>query len=43
LGLGLVISRQAVEESGGTIHVRSIPGTGCIFTVDLPRRPRSPS
>jgi signal transduction histidine kinase len=39
LGLGLAISRQAVEESGGKIHVRNRPGTGCIFTVDLPRQP----
>ncbi len=37
LGLGLAISRQAVEESGGAIHVRDLPGKGCVFTVDLPR------
>ncbi len=39
LGLGLAISRQAVEENGGRIHVHNLPGTGCIFTVDLPRHP----
>jgi signal transduction histidine kinase len=39
LGLGLAISRQAIEESGGKIHVRNLPGTGCIFIVDLPRQP----
>ncbi len=39
LGLGLAISRRAVEESGGTLHVRDLPGTGCIFTVDLPKQP----
>jgi len=38
LGLGLAISRQGVEESGGTIHVRDLPGKGCVFTVDLPRQ-----
>ena len=38
LGLGLTISRDAVEGSGGTIHVHDVPGTGCIFTVDLPRQ-----
>lgn len=37
LGLGLAISRRAVEESGGKIGVRNLPDTGCIFTVDLPR------
>ncbi len=39
LGLGLAISRQAVEANGGTIEVRDLPGQGCVFTVDLPRRP----
>jgi signal transduction histidine kinase len=38
LGLGLTISRQGVEESGGAIHVRDLPGKGCVFTVDLPRQ-----
>jgi signal transduction histidine kinase len=37
LGLGLAISRQGVEQSGGAIHVRDLPGKGCVFTVDLPR------
>lgn len=37
LGLGLAISRQAVEENGGKIHVGNLPGTGCTFTIDLPR------
>ena len=39
LGLGLTISRQAVEESGGKIHVHDLPGKGCVFTIDLPRPP----
>ncbi len=37
LGLGLAFSRQAVEANGGRIYGRDLPGTGCIFTVDLPR------
>lgn len=37
LGLGLAISRRAAEASGGELHVRNLPGTGCVFTVDLPR------
>ncbi len=40
LGLGLAITRQGVEESGGAIHVRDLPGKGCIFTIDLPREKR---
>jgi len=38
LGLGLSISRRAVEASGGELRVRNLPGKGCIFTVDLPRQ-----
>ena len=38
LGLGLAISRKGVEESGGAIHVRDMPGKGCVFTIDLPRQ-----
>jgi signal transduction histidine kinase len=37
LGLGLSISRASVEADGGRIHVRDLPGTGCVFTIDLPR------
>jgi signal transduction histidine kinase len=37
LGLGLSISRRAVEANGGTLDVRSVVGAGCIFTIDLPR------
>jgi signal transduction histidine kinase len=36
IGLGLSISRQAVEASGGQLHVRDLPGKGCVFTIDLP-------
>jgi len=37
LGLGLSISRRAVEANGGTLTVRNVPGNGCVFTIDLPR------
>ena len=37
LGLGLPISRRGVEANGGHLYVRNIPGTGCVFTIDLPR------
>jgi signal transduction histidine kinase len=37
LGLGLAYSRWAVEANRGRIYARSIPGRGCVFTVDLPR------
>jgi signal transduction histidine kinase len=37
LGLGLSIARQSVEADGGTLSVRNVPNTGCIFTICLPR------
>ncbi len=37
LGLGLSISRKSVEADGGEIHVRDVPGVGCVFTIDLPQ------
>jgi signal transduction histidine kinase len=36
LGLGLDISRRGVEANGGVLRVRDVPGTGCVFTIDLP-------
>ena len=39
MGLGLSISRRTVEANGGTLNVRNLPGTGCIFTIALPRYP----
>jgi signal transduction histidine kinase len=38
LGLGLSISRLSVEANGGKLSVRDVPGSGCVFTIDMPRR-----
>jgi signal transduction histidine kinase len=37
LGLGLAICRRAVEANNGILRVRDMPGSGCVFTIDLPR------
>ena len=37
LGLGLSISRRSVEVIEGILSVRDKPGSGCVFTIDLPR------
>jgi signal transduction histidine kinase len=37
LGLGLSICRRSVEANNGVLSVRDVPGSGCIFTIDLPR------
>jgi len=37
LGLGLSIARLSVEANAGMLTVRNMPGTGCVFTIDLPR------
>ncbi len=53
LGLGLAIARESIEADAGTLGVRDLPGTGCVFTISLPRpvgaampcqeRPKSPT
>lgn len=37
LGLGLPFSRWAIDASQGRVYARSLPGVGCVFTVDLPQ------
>ena len=37
LGLGLTICRRSVEANNGVLRVRDVPGSGCVFTIDLPR------
>ncbi len=37
MGLGLYISREIVQDHGGTIRVESRPGDGATFMVELPR------
>jgi signal transduction histidine kinase len=43
LGLGLTIALSAARANAGDIHVRDVPGTGCVFTIDLPRQPSPPA
>jgi len=38
LGLGLAIAKRSVEANAGVLSVRSQPGVGCVFTINLPRR-----
>jgi len=40
-GLGLSITRSVITEHGGNIGVRSTPGVGTVFTVDLPAQSRA--
>lgn len=36
LGLGLSIARKAVRAHGGDIHIRNMPGSGCVFVIEMP-------
>lgn len=38
LGLGLSICRRSVEANSGVLSVRDLPGSGCVFSIDLPLR-----
>ncbi len=38
LGPGLSISYRSVDAIGGRLRVRDMPGTGSVFTIDLPRQ-----
>jgi signal transduction histidine kinase len=41
LGLGLVITKRAVEAMGGELRARNESNSGCVFTVSLPRLSQS--
>lgn len=41
-GLGLPVSQKIIREHGGTITVRSQPGQGAAFTIELPVITRRP-
>lgn len=43
LGLGLAVGQRGARVNGGEITVLNHPGTGCVFTVDLPRQLPLPS
>lgn len=42
VGLGLSICRKAAKANGGELRVCDLPGKGCVFTLDLPRKPPPP-
>jgi hypothetical protein len=37
MGIGLAFCRWGAEANNGRLYARTLPGKGCIFTVDLPR------
>lgn len=37
LGLGLPLTRRAVQANGGEVDVRNLPGKGCLFSIRLLR------
>ena len=41
LGLGLDICRRSVEANNGVLRFRDVPGSGCVFTIDLPEQKSS--
>ncbi len=40
LGLGLMISRRAVDLCHGTLTARDVVGKGCVFKIELPEHPK---
>jgi signal transduction histidine kinase len=36
-GIGLMFCRWGAEANNGRLYAHSVPGKGCVFTVDLPR------
>ncbi len=38
-GLGLAITKQAVDAHAGHLRVQNLPGKGCIFAIELPTKP----
>jgi signal transduction histidine kinase len=42
VGLGLSICAKAAKANAGELRVRDLPGKGCVFTIDLPRRAPPP-
>jgi len=36
-GRGLSICQDSVQANNGVLSVRDVPGSGCVFTIDLPR------
>ena len=36
IGVGLSIARKAVRAHRGEIHIRNMPGKGCVFVIDVP-------
>jgi len=41
-GLGLALTQKIVEDHGGSIDVRSVPGAGALFRIVLPLMPDVP-
>jgi len=39
---GLSICRRSVTANNGVLSVRDVPGSGCVFTIDLPRHTLPP-
>ena len=37
-GLGLAIAKQATDAHRGELRVHDLPGTGCVFVLDLPAK-----